>query len=328
MRNYLKSYRMDKLMDRKAAAKAAGVTLATYRKWENGETTIPEDKVAKLAKTFKTTPDELMARHPFRSAFRYTDKSRKKDRYHGEVAIHFVGGGKPLLLSISNENFSYFSSNVQDETPFATVETLSNETVFLRKAAIADFIVLSDDYGVEELLDTEYGECSPIHLPDSRDWEIIEQLENGVPLKSFDQQSVANVCGLLRLEDQIPDGFKPEEEIVALTTTPIMKYRFSECELECASFLECVFERAFTIRYQLSNGRKHVEHIYDDEEIFTAFHQLYDLDPILEEVVTNIVIPVEDCDRLIGINPHAVDYIMIPSHKYSNGLWEFWDPEN
>jgi len=127
-------------------AKKVGVTQPNYHRWESGSAPIPGEQLKKLAKVLKTSPEALLGRHPPKEA-RFYDNSAGDDlNYYGEVAIHFCGGGAPLLLSISEEAFSSLHHDLQLNHAFVTVKSLANQTVAIRTKAIADLYFSSEAY--------------------------------------------------------------------------------------------------------------------------------------------------------------------------------------
>src|SRR5712664_4079992 len=106
MKTKLKQFRVRAGMTQATLAKKVGVTQPNYQRWESGSAPVPEDKLKKLAKVLKTTTEALLGRHPPIEARFYDDSAGDDVNYYGEVAIHFCGGGVPLLLSISEKAFS------------------------------------------------------------------------------------------------------------------------------------------------------------------------------------------------------------------------------
>ena len=105
-------------------AEKVGVTQPNYQRWESGSAPIPEEKLKKLAKVLKTSPEAVLGRHPPKEARFYDDSAGDDLNYYGEVAIHFCGGGAPLLLSISEEAFSSLHHDLQLNPAFVTVKSL------------------------------------------------------------------------------------------------------------------------------------------------------------------------------------------------------------
>src|SRR6266481_8622281 len=162
----------------------------------------PGEQLKKLAKVLKTSPEALLGRHPPKEA-RFYDNSAGDDlNYYGEVAIHFCGGGAPLLLSISEEAFSSLHHDLPLNHAFVTVKNLANQTVAIRTKAIADLYFSSeayDTYGPEH--DT-YTNHASLQMPDSRDWEIVEALEHDIDPEDFDRADVQRVQRMIMITDE------------------------------------------------------------------------------------------------------------------------------
>jgi transcriptional regulator with XRE-family HTH domain len=121
------------------------------QRWESGSAPVPEEKLKKLAKVLETSPEALLGRHPPIEARLYDDSADKSLNYYGEVAIHFCGGGAPLLLSISEDAFGSLHHNLQLNPAFVTVKSLANQTVAIRTKAIADLYFSSEAYDTHVL---------------------------------------------------------------------------------------------------------------------------------------------------------------------------------
>src|SRR5436305_8769424 len=128
MRTKLKQLRVALGMTQAGVAAAVGVTQPNYHRWESGAAPIPQAKLKKLARVLKTDPQAILGKHaPIEVAL-----------YYGEVSIHFLAGGAPLLLSISEGAFTRLHRDLQGDYAFVTVESLANQTVAIRTKAIAD----------------------------------------------------------------------------------------------------------------------------------------------------------------------------------------------
>src|SRR5687768_10317318 len=115
MRIKLKQFRVAAGLTQAKVAAAVGVTQPNYQRWEAGSAPIPEAKLHKLAKVLKTDPQTLLGRHaPIEAGF-YDDSVGEDLDYYGEVAIHFLGGGAPLLLSISEGAFTRLHRDLQGD---------------------------------------------------------------------------------------------------------------------------------------------------------------------------------------------------------------------
>src|SRR5215218_10418945 len=99
MKIKLKQFRVATGMTQARVATAVGVTQPNYHRWESGAAPIPEAKLKKLAKVLKADPYAILGKHPPIEAGFYDDSVDADLDYYGEVSIHFLGGGAPLLLS-------------------------------------------------------------------------------------------------------------------------------------------------------------------------------------------------------------------------------------
>src|SRR5215211_7031059 len=113
LKTKLKQFRVRAGLTQVKLAKKVGVTQPNYQRWESGAASVPEPKLKKLAKALDTTPEALLGRHAPIEARIYDDSAGDEINYYGEVAIHFFGGGSPLLLSISEEAFGRLFRDLQ-----------------------------------------------------------------------------------------------------------------------------------------------------------------------------------------------------------------------
>jgi transcriptional regulator with XRE-family HTH domain len=97
MANKLKHFRVEAELTQAEAAKAVGISQPQYQRWESGQAEVPPAKLKKLASVFSTTETTLLGRHPQLAAAYYNQTAPENTQYYGEVAIHFAGGGEPLL---------------------------------------------------------------------------------------------------------------------------------------------------------------------------------------------------------------------------------------
>src|SRR3546814_2442246 len=105
-------------MTRSKIAAKVGVTQPNYQRWESGAAPVPEAKLKRLAKPLKTTPEAILGRHPPIKVSLYDDTASDALSYYGKVAFHFCGGGKSLLLSISEDAFMRLHRDLQRDTAF------------------------------------------------------------------------------------------------------------------------------------------------------------------------------------------------------------------
>ena len=313
MKTKLKQFRVRAGMTQAKLAKKVGVTQPNYQRWESGSAPIPEDKLKKLAKVLKTTPEALLGRHPPIEARFYDDSAGDDVNYYGEVAIHFCGGGVPLLLSISEKAFSGLHDDLQLNQAFVTVKSLTNQTVAIRTKAIADLYFSSeayDTYGPEH--DT-YTNHASLQMPDSRDWEIVEALEHDIDPEDFDRADVQRVQRMIMITDEqyaqlVADGdIKPED----------LENERKKNQEET----DRIFKLASTTTYQLSTGQRRDVYVDNDEDLYNAFYELIEFDGG-EPADDMILLPAEGRHRIVFVNKGALDYVSIPTHKYEAGSVE------
>ncbi|QNH17850.1 helix-turn-helix protein [Xanthomonas sp. SS] len=310
----LKQFRVKAMLSQAKLAKAVGVSQPNYQRWESGASPIPKDKLVKLAKVLETNPDALLGKHPPILAGFY-DKSVGEDlNYYGEVAIHFLGGGSPLLLSITDGVFNRLHHALQQQPKFVTVESLSNQTVVIRVGSIADLYFSSeayDDFGPEH--DT-YVDHASLQMPDARDWEIVEELSFDGELAKFSAKDVKRVSEAIMLTDLQYDSLVAEGRI---------KPEELESEKHKNSIAtDRIFELATHTKYQLSNGKKRTLHIPDDEELFDSFYELVDFSEDDGDAGELTRVSIEGWHRTAFINNSALDYVMLPTHRFERGRAE------
>lgn len=293
-------------------AQKVGVTQPNYQRWESGAAPVPDEKLKKLAQALKTNPEALLGRHPPIEAQLYDDSAGDDLNYYGEVAIHFCGGGAPLLLSISEEAFSRLHRDLQQNPEFVSVKSLANQTVAIRTKAVADLYFSSeayDTYGPEH--DTYTGHAS-LQMPDPRDWEIAEAIEHGVGLEDFDCADVERVKQVIMITDEqyqqlVTDGhIKPEE----------LENEKKKNQEET----DKIFKLSSMMTYQLSTGQRRDVYVDSDEDLYNAVYELTEFDG--GEPADMILLQAEGRHRIVFINKNALDYVSIPTHKYEAGSVE------
>ncbi|EIC27897.1 MULTISPECIES: helix-turn-helix domain-containing protein [Methylomicrobium] len=310
----LKQYRIQAGLTQAKLAKAVGVSQPNYQRWESGASSIPEDKLNKLAEVLQIGADALLGRHlPIEAGF-YDESVGEDLNYYGEVAVYFHSGGKPLLLSISDGAFSRLHQDLQRSLAFVTVESLSNQTVIIRTQAIADLYFSSeayDDYGLEH---GHYEDFIQLQMPDARDWEIVEALccddENG--LNEFAPEDVRRVSERIMITDDqygklVADGLIKSEELE------------SEKDKNQKE-TDRIFDLAMKLTYQLSSGQRRSVDAVGAEALFEAFYPLVDFDGELDNDL--IRLPIAGWHRIVFINKNALDYVMLPTHRFDQGRME------
>jgi transcriptional regulator with XRE-family HTH domain len=313
MKTKLKQLRVVAGMTQAKVAEATGVSQPNYQRWEAGSAPIPDDKLKKLAKVLKASPEAILGRHPPIEAGLYDDSISEDLNYYGEVSIYFCGGGAPLLLSISDGAFHRLYSSLQDDVAFVCVESLTNQTVIIRTKAIADLYFSSEAYdycGPEGAVFCDYPDHIDIQMPDPRDWEIVEALATDDDLDDFDPADVQRVTSRVMItgeqyEKLVADGrIKPED----------LEKEREKNQKET----DRIFALATTTTYRMSSGQQRSVFVYEPDALFKAFYQLTDFDGG-DPQDNMILLPVEGWHRTVFINKDALDYVMIPTHKYTQG---------
>jgi transcriptional regulator with XRE-family HTH domain len=297
MKGKLKQFRVNAGMTQMQAAQKVGVSQPNYQRWESGAAPIPDEKLKKLARAFKTSPAAILGRHPPIESALYDD-SLTEDRHYGEAMIHFCGGGQPLSLSISEGEFRRLYDKLRQHAAFVTVASLANQTVAIRTRAIAD-LRLSGGTRPDQI---------GIRLPDPRDWEIVEALAGG-DVGGFDPSHVDRVTDRVMVTDEqyremVADGrIKPED--------------LERAREKDRNETERIFDLATKTMYQLSSGPQRRVWVDAAETLFDALYELTDCgggDP------DNIIaLPADGSHRVIFINKDALDYVMFPTHRYLRG---------
>jgi transcriptional regulator with XRE-family HTH domain len=314
MKPKLKQFRVAAGLTQAKVAAAVGVAQPNYHRWEVGAAPVPEAKLKKLAKVLKASPEALLGRHPPISSSIYDDSVSDELSYYGEVAIHFCGGGAPLLLSISEEAFTSLHSDLQGGDAFATVRSLANQTVVIRISAVSDLYFSSeayDDYGPEH--DT-YANHFDIQIPDARDWEIIECLAYNDVGEDFSPPDVERVRAMVMITD---------EQYEKLVADGLIKVEDLDGERgKNQAETDWIMNLATKATYQFSSGGKQRSiNVGSSESLHEAFYELIDF--------SNSVSPdgmirweTEGRHRIIFINKSELDYVAIPTHKYEEGRVE------
>lgn len=308
----LKQFRVNAGLTQAELAKTVGVSQPSYQRWEAGRAPIPDIKLKKLAKALKTNADALLGKHaPIRAGL--YDPSLSADlNYYGEVAVHFNGGGAPLLLSISDSAFSQLHQDMQRNLAIVTVQSLANQTVIIRTQAISDLYFSSeayDDYGPEH---DDYVEHIEIQMPDPRDWEIVDALScDGFGLDEFTPEDVQRVSEQIMITDEQYEKLVAEGKIRPEDLEKEREINQKETDK--------IFNLATTTTYQLSTGQRRSENV-EAEDLFRAFYELTDFDGEVDESMVHLSI--SHWHRVAFINKNAFDYIMLPTHRFIEGRTE------
>lgn len=317
MKNRFRHFRVSAGLTQARAAQAAGVTQPTYQRWETGQVEIPSDKLKKLAKAFETTEAELRG-DPIRVSL-YDSKANPEHNYYGEVAVHFRGGGDPILLSVSDAACDKLHHELQQDLSYLTIESLANQTVILRRDAISDLYFSSeayDDYGPEHRNKDGsfnrggYKNHYEFQIADPLDWDIINALAtDGVGLEDFAETDIERVQKAY---------FTSDEEFAQLITDGHLKPEDLEAA-KAAESKQCerLFEAATKGIYQLSNGgvqRKWYCHD-DGMDLYNSVWELIECEAYGDEMLPEMIrFSPEGSHRMFFINRVGFDYISLPSH--------------
>jgi transcriptional regulator with XRE-family HTH domain len=314
MKTKLKQFRVAAGMTQARVAAAVGVTQPNYHRWEVGSAPIPEAKLKKLAKVLKTSPEAMLGRQPPIRAGFYDDSVGADLNYYGEVAIHFCGGGEPLLLSISEGAFTRLHRDLQGESAFVTVESLSNQTVAIRSKAISDLYFSSEAYDTYGPEHGNYRNHIDLQIPDPRDWEIIECLAVGEDgIEDFEPADVERVRSMVTITDE------QYEKLVADGNIKAEDLESERAKNQITTNL--IHNMALETTYQLSTGQRRSVYVDRPEELIDAFYELIDFDGGMS-ADDMIRVEAEGSHRIIFINKSALDYVSIPTHRLNEGRIE------
>lgn len=323
--NRLKHFRVINAQTQTQAAKAAGVTQPTYQRWETGKAEIPKSHLAKLAKHFKTTELELLGRHPPKEAAFYDDEAPLDLQYYGECAVHFGGGGEPLVLSISEAAHARAYQELQSGKRFVVIKDLGNRTVAIRRKAISEFYFSSEAYDTYGPDHDDYKLATPIQMPDTRDWAIVEairveELVGDDCTSDFAKDDVERVRRQIMITDEQFDDLvakgviKPED----LATEKAAR----------AVETDEIMALAHTVTVQFSTGKRR-EIGYVDCNLFECIEPLIDVHYPYggsdDDEPNMIRLPYEGYHHTAFFNPDTLDYISFPTHKIEEDEVEYDD---
>lgn len=325
MKPRLKKFREAAKMSQRQLAERLRVSQPHYQRWETGMVPIPESQLKKLAKVLKTSPDNIAPKltpiEPPKPANDDPDRYGDEDlaaTYYGEVAVHFRGGGAPLLLSITEGAYRRLHSDMQGDARFVTVQTMANQTVAIRTDAIAD-LYLSHD--AVDTFGPEHGTYDQafvqlVNLPSLRDWQIVEKISyeqagaGSDGLKKFKPADVERVRKTIMITD---------EQYERLITDGVIKAENLENErAKNQPEIDLILGLATTTTYQLSTGQRRTVEAGDPADLYNAMWPLTDFGNDSPDGM--ICLEMEEGYQIAFINPNALDYIAVPTHKFEYGL--------
>lgn len=325
--NRLKHFRIRNAETQTQAAKAVGVTQPTYQRWEAGKAEIPKSHLAKLANHFKITELELLGRHPPKEASFYDDEAPLDLQYYGECAVHFCGGGEPLVLSISEAVYAQAYLELQSSKRFIVIKDLGNRTVAIRHKAIAEFYFSSDAYDTYGPDHDAYKLATPIQMPDTRDWVIVEAIRDE-KIGGNDYTSDLSKDDVERVQHRIMITDVQFDELVAKGA--IKPEDLVAEKAARAAETDEIMALAHTVTVQFSNGKRR-EIAYVDCNLFECIEPLiyihYPYSENDDEGPNMIRLPYEGYHRTAFFNPDVVDYISFPTHKIEKDEVESYDDE-
>lgn len=323
--NRLKYFRVMNAETQTQAAKAAGVTQPTYQRWETGKAEIPKSYLAKLAKHFKTTELELLGRHPPKEAAFYNDEAPLDLQYYGECAVHFYGGGEPLVLSLSEATHAQAYRELQTNKRFIVVKDLGNRTVAIRRKAISEFYFSSEAYDTYGPDHDDYKLATPVQMPDTRDWAIVEALRDEGDVGD-DYTSDFSKDDVERVRSQIMITDEQFDELVAKGT--IKPEDLATEKAARAADTDEIMALSHTVTVQFSTGKRR-DIPYVDCNLFECIEPLIDIHyPYSgsdEDEPHMIRLPYEGYHRTAFFNPDVLDYISFPTHKIEEDEVESYD---
>jgi len=295
------------------AAKATGVTQPTYQRWETGKAEIPADHLVKLAKHFGTTELELLGRHPPKEAAFYDDEVPLDLQYYGECAVHFCGGGEPLVLSISEAGYMQAYRELQSDKRFIVISDLGNRTVAIRHKAISEFYFSSEAYDTYGPDHDDYKLATPIQMPDTRDWAIVEAIRDE-EVTGDDYTSDFAKDDVERVRRQIMITDEQFDELAAKGAIKLEDLAIEKAVR--AAETDEIMALAHTVTIQLSTGKRR-EIAYIDCNLFECIEPLIDIHyPCGGNDEPNMIrLPYEGYHRTAFFNPDGLDYISFPTHK-------------
>lgn len=322
--NRLKHFRVMNGETQTQAAKAAGVTQPTYQRWETGKAEIPKRHLAKLAKHFKATELELLGRHPPKKAAFYDNKAPLDLQYYGECAVHFSGGGEPLVLSISEESHAQAYQELQSNKRFIVIKDLGNRTVAIRHKAISEFYFSSEAYDTYGPDHDDYKLATPVQMPDTRDWAIVEALRR----EEFDGDDCTldfAKADVERVRHQIMITDEQFDELV--TNSAIAPEDLASEKATRAAETDEIMALAYTVTVQFSTGKRR-EIDYVDCNLFECIEPLIDIHYSYggdDDEPSMIRLPYEGYHRTAFFNPDVLDYISFPTHKIEEDEVQSYD---
>lgn len=311
----LKKARFYSGLTQTALARKTGLSQSTIQRYESGPPSgIPEDVVKKLAAALKCTPEKITGHVDSLAmlSLQTTGDSDHDNVYFGEVAIHFAGPGRPLLAPVTVSQANHILSTMQKsadlEYGMLSFRTVDNRYLLLRRRAIADLYLSSDDanhYGPEGSSLDDYPDYIDVASDDAF-WNLIAEFDmtdDKELAEHFGKDRVEQARKVLNRSGQQNDEGNHERERIA----------------------ELIVERAHAIVWQLSTGQRRAVTIYEDEHLYETFMPIF---PDLMEVEPFICLRADEDTQTILINTGAIDYLSVPAEKYERIALRLLDDES
>jgi hypothetical protein len=260
--------------------------------------------VKRLAKALSVTTDAILGKPKPFDLFGISRDVPDDRTYFGEAAFHFAGSGAPILVPISEATRDSLLRQVENRRRFLFAESLDNRTLFVRLDAVGDMYFSSEAYDTFGPEPDAYDDHLGVR-PDDAYWLLIEHVECPECLgDSFTQEEIENVLGRIAWSDFVADRL-------------IASGQLAETDREDAKAeAEALVTRATCVTWQLTRGLRRVERPDEDSVLYDAFVQLRDFDEMIDGP---IYFPAEGYHRSVFINPTAVDFIAVPTHRFKNG---------
>ncbi|MFT4089200.1 MAG: hypothetical protein QM645_00615, partial [Asticcacaulis sp.] len=203
-------------------------------------------------------------------------------------------------------------SELQSNKWFIVIKDLSNRTVAIRQKAISEFYFSSEAYDTYGPEHRDYKLATPIQMPDTRDWAIVEAIEAGADdyMSDFAKEDIERVRRQIEITDEqfdelVSNGIiKPED----LAVEKVVR----------AAETDKIIALAHTVTIQFSTGKRR-EITYVDCNLFECIEPLIDIHYSCGakdyDEPNMIRLPYEGYDRTAFFNLNVLDYISFPTHK-------------
>lgn len=232
------------------------------------------------------------------------------DGYWGEVAIHFAAG-RPLLLSIGENERRRLSRQLKSSSEFFHVFTRSNQMIAVRRSAVTDMCLADDEcdtFGPEH--DSYPSDGVWQHTESAAFWQIAGELLRDSEFEELEEQfgkdevaAVARTIGV-----SVPD------EIDALIDVGTVDAADHEAVLASAERMrERVEHLTCQIIWQLSTGKVRRSECLGGADL-SGFEWI---ENARDPKTPGQMIVVDDPEAHMSlINVGALDYIALPRHRY------------